>query len=255
MPTPTTVPEATARFRDEYRRDEIAPGYRGSRHLAITFGGGSLALVACLWQLDAVRPLEWLTVPLAFLYANLAEYFGHRYPMHHPFRGLGLVYRRHAKQHHRFFGHDTMPYETTRDLRAVLFPPLLVIFFFGAFGIPAWALLAWLLSPNVAWLFIATGVAYFLNYEVLHLAYHVPDGHWLGRVPGVQRLKWLHRAHHDTARMAHINFNISYPVCDWVFGTLSRESRDSGFGIRDSSGAGPARPEVEDVADVSSATK
>ncbi len=214
--------EATRRFRDEYRASAIPSGYRGESHLLFTFGGGALALLACLWQLQDVRPLEWLTVPFAFLYANLAEYLGHRFPMHHPFRGLGLVYKRHAGQHHRFFTDREMAYETRRDLRAVLFPPLLVIFFFGAFGLPVWFVLAWLLSPNVAWLFIATGLGYFLNYEVLHAAYHVPDGHWVGRVPLVRRLKWLHQAHHDTSRMTRINFNISYPLCDVLFGTLHR---------------------------------
>jgi len=221
MPT-APASEATRRFREDYRAREIPRGYRAGLHLVITFGGGTLALLACLWQLEAVRAVEWLTVPVAFLYANLAEYLGHRFPMHRPFRGLGLVYRRHAGQHHRFFTDREMAYESPRDLRAVLFPPLLVVFFFGAFGLPAWLLLAWLVSPNVAWLFIATGLAYFLNYEVLHAAYHVPEGHWAGRVPGVRRLQWLHRAHHDTARMTRINFNISYPVCDWVFGTLDR---------------------------------
>lgn len=219
---PADRSEATRRFREEYRATQIPVGYRGGAHLVFTFGGGTLALLACLWQLERVQPLEWLTVPLAFLYANLAEYFGHRFPMHRPFRGLGLVYRRHAGQHHRFFNDHSMAYDTRRDLRAVLFPPLLVIFFFGGFGLPAWLLLRWTLSANVAWLFIATGLAYFLNYEVLHTAYHVPDGHWLGRVPGVQRLKWLHQAHHDTRRMTRINFNISYPLCDWLFGTLDR---------------------------------
>lgn len=214
--------DATRRFRDEYRAREIPPGYRGGVHLLITFGGGALALLGCLLQLEQVRPLEWLTVPLAFLYANLAEYLGHRFPMHRPVRGLGLLYKRHAGQHHRFFTHREMACETRRDLRAVLFPPLLVVFFFGAFGLPAWFLLAWGLSPNVAWLFIATGLAYFLNYELLHAAYHVPGGHWLGRLPGIRQLKWLHQAHHDTACMTRINFNISYPLCDWLFGTLSR---------------------------------
>lgn len=218
------LPDATQRFRLDYRAREIPPGYRAGAHLLFTFGGGSLALLACLWQIDAPRPWEWLTVPLSFAYANLAEYLGHRFPMHRPFRGLGLVYKRHAGQHHRFFNDAAMPYESARDLRAVLFPPQLVIFFFGGFGLPAWLLLNWLISANVAWLFIATGLAYYLNYEVLHTAYHVPDGHWLGRVPGVRRLKWLHQAHHDTSRMTRINFNISYPLGDWLFGTLQRDA-------------------------------
>jgi hypothetical protein len=214
--------DATPRYRGEYRAAHIPRGYRPALHLAITFGGGLLVLLLCLLQLDTVRPLEWLTVPLAFLYANLAEYIGHRFPMHRPFRGLGLVYRRHAGQHHRFFTDQAMPLDELRDLRAVLFPPLLVVFFFGLFGVPVWFLLAWLVSANVAWMFIATGIAYFLNYEVLHLAYHLPASHWLARRGLIQRLQWLHRRHHDPRVMATVNFNISYPVCDVLFGTLDR---------------------------------
>ncbi len=217
------LPDSMRRYRAEYRATQIPRGYRGGLHALFTFGGGTLALLACLWQLQDVRPLEWLTVPLAFLYANLAEYFGHRYPMHRPLRGLGLVYRRHADQHHRFFTHEAMPLEGARDLRAVLFPPLLVIFFFGAFGLPVWLLLAWAVSPNVAWLFIATGLAYYLNYEALHLAWHAPPGSRLARVPLLRRLQWLHRIHHDPARMARVNFNITYPIGDRLFGTLARE--------------------------------
>jgi hypothetical protein len=217
------LPEAVGRFRDEYRDREIPPGYQGALHLAFTFGAGSLALVLCLAQLQDVQPMEWLTLPLALVYANLVEYFGHRFPMHRPFRGLGLVYKRHAGQHHRFFNHQAMPIDNIRDLRAVLFPPVLVIFFFGMFGVPVWFLLAWLFSANVAWLFISAGLAYFLNYEILHLAYHLPEEHWLARRWLVRRLRWLHRIHHDPRRMAHSNFNITYPVGDWLFGTLHRE--------------------------------
>jgi hypothetical protein len=208
------------RYREHYRATELPPGYDGRLHLALSFGGGALALAACLWQLQAVQPLEWLAVPASLAYANLAEYLGHRFPMHRPFRGLGPVYRRHAGQHHRYFSHEAMPLSDLRDLRAVLFPPLLVLFFFGLFGTPAWWLLARLFSANAAWLFLASGIAYFLNYELLHLAYHLPDAHPLTRLGPVRRLRWLHALHHDPARMAHSNFNISYPLCDWLFGTL-----------------------------------
>ena len=220
------------RYRDEYRDAEIPRHYDGRLHLAITFGGGSLALAACLWQLHAVQPWEWLTVPLSLCYANLAEYLGHRFPMHRPFRGLGIVYKRHAGQHHRFFNQDSMPIDSLRDLRAVLFPPVLVIFFFGAFATPVWFALAWLLSANVAWLFVACGIGYFLNYEVLHLAYHLPAEHPLARNGLVQRLRWLHAQHHDPRLMTSRNFNISYPLCDWLFGTLI--SADAGDNVRDS---------------------
>jgi hypothetical protein len=218
-----TSPEGVERYREQYRASEIPAGYDGRGHLAFAFGGGTLALVACLAMLRDVQPLEWLAVPLALVYANLAEYFGHRFPMHRPFRGLGLVYKRHAAQHHRFFNHDMMPLGSRRDLRAVLFPPLLVVFFFGLFATPVGFALAWLVSKNVAWLFLASGVFYYVHYELLHTAYHMPPGHWLAQVGLVKRLQWLHRLHHDPSCMAHRNFNITWPLCDWLFGTLRRD--------------------------------
>jgi hypothetical protein len=207
-------------FRAQYRRLHVPRGYRGGRHLFFTFGVGSAALVACLMQLDQVRPLEWLAVPLTALYANLAEYFGHRGPMHHRRRGLGLVFERHTRQHHRFFTDTSMPVDTLQDLRAVLFPPVLMTFFLAAFALPAALLLAALVSPNVAWLFGATSLAYFLNYEFLHLAYHLPPRYAVARWPLVGRLKRLHQTHHDPRLMTRHNFNISYPLGDWLFGTL-----------------------------------
>jgi hypothetical protein len=215
------------RYREQYQASEVPRFYDGRVHLAITFGGGLAALAACLAQLQHVSMLEWLSVPVALAYANLAEYLGHRFPMHRPFRGLGLIYRRHAGQHHRYFTHEAMPIDGLRDLRAVLFPPLLVLFFFGLFATPVWFALAWLISENVAWLFVASGIAYFLNYEVLHTAYHLPASHWLARNALVERLRWLHSIHHDPRRMATRNFNISYPLCDWLFGTLSADAADS----------------------------
>jgi hypothetical protein len=214
--------EAIQRYREVYRSEEIPRHYLPWAHLAFTFGGGLIALVACLSLVEALRPVELLAIPAAFLYANLVEYIGHRWPMHRPFRGLGVIYKRHAGQHHRFFTHQAMPFDALRDLRAVLFPPSLVLFFFGGFGIPAWWLLATLFGSNVAWLFVATAVAYYLNYEFLHTAYHLPDRHPIARIPLVRRLKWLHQTHHDPRQMAHVNFNISYPLGDWLFGTLRR---------------------------------
>ena len=213
---------STAAYREEYRREHVPPHYQGWLHLAFTFGVGGLALAGCVLRLEQPTALEWLTVPLTFLYANLAEYWGHRGPMHHRRRGLGLVYERHTRQHHRFFTDQDMPIDGLRDLRAVLFPPVLMTFFIVAFALPAALLLDWLATPDVAWLFVATSLAYFLNYEFLHLAYHLPASHPLARLPLVGRLKRLHQAHHDPRLMARCNFNITYPIGDTLFGTLHR---------------------------------
>ena len=214
--------DAVAAYREQYRQEHVPPGYQGWRHLLFTFGIGGAAMAGAILQLDQVRPLEWLAIPLTFLYTNFAEYWGHRGPMHHLKRGLRLVYERHTRQHHRFFTDQRMELDGLRDLRAVLFPPVLMIFFFAAFALPVGFALAWVASPNVAWLYIATSLGYFLNYEFLHMAYHLPASHPVARWPLVGRLKGLHQAHHDPRLMAHYNFNITYPIFDVVFGTLRR---------------------------------
>ncbi len=209
----------TADFRRYYHEQFVGPNYSGRAHLAFVLVFSLVGVLVCIGQLDQVHALEWLTVPLAFLYANLAEYLGHRFVMHRKVPGLGLIYKRHAGQHHVFFTRDQMALEGWRDCKAVLFPPILMIFFFGFFATPVALLLAWLFSANVAWLFVATGLLYYLNYELLHLAYHLPeDSRWL-KLPFLKRLRRLHYLHHDTSMMASRNFNITYPIGDWLFGT------------------------------------
>jgi len=217
--------DATATYREQYRREHIPPRYQGRLHLLFTFGIGGTALAWSVLQVEQVRAVEWLTIPLTFLYANFAEYWGHRGPMHHLKRGLRLVYERHTRQHHRFFTDDAMELDGLRDLRAVLFPPVLMTFFIAAFALPVGLLLAWMTTPNVAWLFIATSLGYFLNYEFLHMSYHLPAGHPIARWPLIARLKRLHETHHDPRLMASCNFNITYPICDALFGTLHRQRR------------------------------
>ena len=206
-------------YRPEYRRNYLPAGYSGVRHMMfiVLFCVGGIALGIAM--LDNVAPLEWLTVPLTFLYANLAEYLGHRYVMHRRRRFLGLIHERHTVQHHRYFTAEEMDMDGLEDLRAILFPPSLLVFFFGAFALPAGLLLAWLFSANVAWLFVVTALGYYFSYEVLHLAYHLPPASKAFRIPGLKRLQRLHRAHHDPAVMSHGNFNITWPICDWVFRT------------------------------------
>ena len=96
-------------------------------------------------------------------------------------------------------------------------------FFIGGFAVPMWGLLHWLASANVAWLAVATCMAYYLNYEWLHFAYHCPDDSAIARLPGVRTLRRGHRRHHARGCMARCNFNITYPVGDWLFGTRCRD--------------------------------
>jgi sterol desaturase/sphingolipid hydroxylase (fatty acid hydroxylase superfamily) len=213
------VPSAVASFRDDYRAQEIGPRYRGWLHFGFTTTGALAAIVSAIVAVDAPSVLELLTVPISFLVANVGEYFGHRGPMHHRRRGLALLHLRHTLQHHRFFTDQAMQCESTRDFKMVLFPPVMLIFFLGLLATPIGALLWLALGKNVGALFVATAVGYFLTYEWLHFAYHQPQDGFIGRLPFVARLRRLHTLHHDPRSMTLHNFNITFPICDRLFGT------------------------------------
>src|SRR3954469_17491218 len=206
-----------AAFRAQTRTDEVGPRYSGVLHFAFVNAAALAVIAFAAARLERPR-WSLLTVPVTFLYANLVEWLAHRGPMHAPKRLLGLVYRRHTLLHHAFFRADEMSIDSPRDFKLVLFPPVLLIFFFGAIALPSGLLLGALLGPNVAALFVITAMAYYLLYEWLHLAYHLGD-----RAPRlIGPLRRHHAAHHDPRNMTRGNFNITFPICDRLFGTCLR---------------------------------
>jgi hypothetical protein len=216
------LPSAVAAFRQEYRQQHIGPRYSGALHFAFTSIGSLAVIGAALAQLRAPTLLQLVTVPATFLFANLVEYLGHKGPMHKRRRALAILFERHTQQHHRYYTHEAMSYEGTRDFKMVLFPPVMLLFFLGAVAAPVGGLLFLLASRNVAFLYVATAMGYFLTYEWLHFCHHLPPDGPLGRLPFLRRLRANHQAHHDPARMNSCNFNITFPICDRLFGTFSR---------------------------------
>ncbi len=213
-------------FRSEFRQKHIPGWYVGYVHLGVTVLLSATLITWSLWQLNDVMPLEWLTLPLAFVYANLSEYLGHRYVMHVPRKGLKSIYLRHSKQHHQFFTDSHMPFDHHQDFKVTLFPLLLVVFFFGVFGVPVWFVMQLLFSDNVAWLFVFVAVSYFLNYELFHFAFHCKKDSWVMKVPGIKKVMALHQQHHKPELMSKYNFNITYPIGDWLFGTYYRDKEN-----------------------------
>lgn len=213
------IPESVVRFRTELRPRAIGRQYRGWGHFSLT-SVTSLAVIA--FAASRVYQPGWaelLTIPASFLFANFAEYFGHKGPMHHRRAFLGLVFRRHTQEHHHFFTHQAMSYESTRDFKMVLFPPILLLFFLGGIAVPIGAAIFLVFTPNCGWLFVATAMSYFLTYEWLHFAYHLPDDHWLSRTRLIGVLRRHHAHHHDLGLMGKWNYNITFPICDALFGT------------------------------------
>jgi hypothetical protein len=217
------TPESVARARTLFRENRVPEHYSGYLHLATVIGFSILVAAASLAMLDDVQSIEWLTVPLTFLYCNLAEYLGHRGPMHNETRFLTGIFQRHTVEHHSFFTDEAISFDSPCDYRAVLFPPILLLFFFGFFAVPAGAILYFLVSPNVCFLFVFTAILYYLNYELFHFTYHLDRESRLGRLPLIRRLRRSHVLHHNKALMTRYNFNITYPICDRLFGTLYRD--------------------------------
>jgi hypothetical protein len=216
------VPDKVASFRARCRDEYISRRYSGVAHFLFTSTVSLTIIGWCVAMVHAPRWWELLTVPLTFLFANFVEYRAHRGVMHHRTPPFGLVFDRHTPAHHGFYTHEAMAAESTRDYYMVLFPPVLIVFFFGLFALPVGLLLAWLSTPNVARLFVATAVGYFLTYEWLHFSYHQPAESFIGRRWLVRRLRAHHTLHHDLRKMQKCNFNITFPICDAIFGTTYR---------------------------------
>ena len=209
----------TDEFRDEYRATEIGVNYSGKLHFWFMTIWCLGIIITCILLIQQPTWKELLIVLIGFIYINFSEYMAHKGPMHHRNKILDKVFIRHSLQHHRFFTKENFSFDSAKDIKAVLFPPVLLIFFFVAFTLPAATLFYFLWSKNAALLFITTVFAYYLNYEWLHFSYHLPDTHFISKLPLIKTLRKLHHTHHDTALMTKYNFNITYPIFDILFGT------------------------------------
>ena len=80
-------------FRQEYR-SRIMGWYDGYFHIAIIYAMGAAAFYIYIEHIHDVTPLEWLTVPITFLFTNLFEWAVHKYVMHRPvnIKGLRAIY-------------------------------------------------------------------------------------------------------------------------------------------------------------------
>lgn len=210
-------------FRTEYRSTEISKNYSGKLHFAFTTIWCLALIGTCIYFIHQPTWKEILLIPISFLYINLAEYFGHKGPMHNRKKMLDKVFKRHTLQHHQFFTNQQMQCDSVQDFKMILFPPVLIIFFCFVFVVPVSLLFYYFWSMNAALIFAATVFLYYLNYEYLHLAYHLPDEHFISKLPMIKSLKKLHKTHHNPLLMNSKNFNISYPIFDVFFGTLYKE--------------------------------
>jgi len=221
------IPSTVIEFRKKFDRERISRNYSGPLHIALTIGASSIVVLYSLFHLHGIQTMEWLTVPITFLYANLTEYVVHRVPMHHPIPGLWKVFEGHTLEHHHYFTDESMEMDGMRSLSIILFPPIMMVLFLGIFAFPVAFLVGYLISSNAGYLFLAVAMGYYANYELFHLAYHMPGNSWIGRLPFMETLRLQHTRHHDLQLMSRFCFNITYPLCDLVFRTMGPKRKGS----------------------------
>jgi hypothetical protein len=197
--------------------------YTGYVHYGFTFGFALAIGIFSVSHLHDLNPVSLLVIPFIILYANFVEYFTHRWPLHHQVKGLGILFDRHAIQHHQYFTDHDMTIKSHYEMFYVLFPAIAIVFFIPVMAGPLSYLMGYWFGENVGWLTLATAVFYFAWYETFHLANHLPKTHFLHRIPGLSSMCRFHLLHHHPAYAKNWNFNVTFPFADWVMGTLKRK--------------------------------
>jgi len=162
-------------FRREYR-SRIVGWYDGYIHILIIYAMGAAAFYVYVAHIHNVTWLEWLTLPLTFLFTNIFEWAVHRFIMHRPvnIKGLRTIYERHTLNHHQFFTDEEMRFRDPKDWRVTVFPPYALVVFI-LMSIPLAVVLGLVATPNVGWLFMCVTTGMYLIYEFMHFCCHVDE--------------------------------------------------------------------------------
>lgn len=211
-------------YRENFRKTVVPKYYWPLGHVLFNFTGLIFLCVYCLMQLDNPAPLEWLVLPLMMIQGNISVYLIHKYPLH---RRLPLIakhtYDIHSKMHHQFYTNDAIIYEEPKDFYILFFPSWTII----AFAIIQLPLMYFALIPflaaNIVWMILFGASLYFLLYEVLHYISHLPENHFIVKLKPFRYMWRHHRVHHNPKLMRDWNFNVVWPLCDWLFKTTYKD--------------------------------
>jgi hypothetical protein len=165
-----------------------------------------------------VSALAWLAILPTFLLANFVEYAIHRWLMHRNVKPLVYMLTAHMI-HHNYFDERQYYLERVADYQMVVFPPLILNLLVIAVVLPL-AAVTWLVAgENVALVFVATVMAYYLLMQVLHVLAHTDEKSAIHRIGWIDYIRNHHRIHHIHSEMAQWNFNFIVPLSDWTLGT------------------------------------
>jgi hypothetical protein len=203
----------------------IPQRYSAAVHLAIPTTLGCAALIGAVLLLKDLRLVELWTIPITLLGGFGLEWRVHKDVLHRRVPGLSLLYERHELAHHVTYTYDDLAMRDRRELWLILMPAYAIVIAFAMTSILAIAVAA-LFGRNAALLMVATSMVFFLSYEWLHMAYHLPIESWIGRRSVIRTLRELHRRHHDPRLMKRWNFNVTVPLFDYIHRTAWSPERE-----------------------------
>jgi len=215
---------------DDHRRPDTPPLWVSYYHVVYTALFCAAGMITPLMFIRDPGPLDLLTIPATFVFANFVEYVIHRWPMHRRYPGAGFMMDLHML-HHRYFFEENYRIDSFADFGLIVFPPaVLNILAFGVCPI-IFAASWWLLGRNAALLFFATVMAYYTAMQIIHVATHARHDHWILNLPAIRYLWNHHQIHHSRRQMTKVNFNFIIPLADLLARTATqkRSTRDGSW--------------------------
>lgn len=188
----------------------------------VTYGGMTLLREL---ELRNLTVFDLAFIPAMFAMASLVEYLTHRFPLHHRFPGSEAAYTQHTLRHHQFFSDSTLEAKRNQDFHQILFPVWGVALIQYGLNLPMALLLTRATDPVKGALALIIGPLFFFIYETIHAICHFPLSSRVFLIPGLRFLREHHRIHHHKGMMAHTNFNIVFPLWDWIFRTRAHKIR------------------------------
>lgn len=211
-----SVPFGSKQYRESFRND-VTHRLNGNLYALANL----IVLVSIIAALAAsiphYEPYFLALLPAYFLFTNGLEYVLHRFPMHRKTKGFEVVYE-HVTIHHNFYADRDFYFEEPRDYYAAILPYYIFIGLTLVIAAVSGVIyLGFGLSNGLFFALVA--YCYYLLYELLHFSYHMPENSVVKKIPFLKGLSRQHILHHQTKLMAHHNFNITFPIYDWLFNT------------------------------------
>lgn len=182
-------------------------------HLLLPSSLGLVIIFTLFRLMDPLSLLELVMVPITLAVMSSWEWLIHKYWMHHSFKPFTFLFKKH-RLHHQYYTDKRMELSSWNELYFILTPFWALVLVFTAL-VPMF-IVASFVSWNVACLVVMTTMLYFVVYELTHATYHFPKSNWIRSNPIINYLSKHHTLHHNTKNMTRFNFNVSFPLFDWL---------------------------------------